>query len=420
VVPVSVTVVSIAALIISVAIGFLTRINLGIICVGAAFLTGFFLHGMNPADIYMKGFPIKLFFLLLGTTLFASIAKSNGTYAELAKPISYIARGNRKVVCIVTYVASFIFSALGMGTVVTPAIMLPLMLEAARKNEVPEFLSVILTLSGSIAGGLSALAPTGLLGAELSHGIGVDEYSSIYLASVITFTLHGLILFLVFGGARLTRLERKTDEPMILNGGQFFTIMAVFGVITAILGFKLDLGLSSFVGSTLLLMCKVADQDKAIAGVEWNTLLLVGGVSMLFYIVSASGGVSSLVTHLTENMSPKTAGAFTVLMAGAMSLVSSSSAVVMPTLIPMVPEITESLGNNSVSPIFLIAAIIIGAHSVAYSPVSTMGAIGMASSSTEIDKHKMFTKLLLVAATMLLITSLFFLAGFFDMLKGIE
>jgi di/tricarboxylate transporter len=413
---VEVAVISVIALIASVMISFGTRINLGIICIGAAFLTGCFLGDVNPADVYMKGFPLRLFFLLLGTTLFSSIAKLNGTYTELAKPISYLTKGNRKFACLVIYVISFVFSALGMGTIVTPAILLPLMLEAARKNELPEFMTILLTISGCIAGGLSSLAPTGILGMELSQKIGVNTYAPVYIASAVAFCLHGLIFFLAFGGSRLTRLQDVTEEPIILNGGQFFTIIVAFGVITAILGFNLDLGLSAFFGSSVLLLCGVVNQEKAIAGVSWGTLLLLCGAGVMFYIVSESGGISALEAYLIGKMSPVTAGAFTSLLAGAMSLVSSSSAVVMPTLIPTVPDIAGDLGGT-VGPAFLVAAILIGTHSVAYSPVSTMGAIGVASSSPDSDKQKLFTKLLLVSLVMLLLTSILFLAGLFDMLK---
>jgi hypothetical protein len=405
---------------VSVFIGFCTRINLGIICIGSAFLTGYFLIGMNPADIYMKGFPLRLFFLLLGTTLFSSIAKLNGTYAELAKPIACLTRGNRKYACFVIYAISFVFSALGMGTIVTPAILLPLMLEAARKDEIPEFLAILLTLSGCIAGGLSALAPTGMLGIRLSQTIGVSEYAPVYIASVVTFSLQGLIFFVLFGGLRLTRLRWKTPEPMILNGGQFFTIMTAFGVITAIMAFRLDLGLSAFVGSTLLLLCGITNQDRALAGVAWDALLLLSGVSVLFYVVSESRGIPVLEAYLIRKMSPETAGVLTAFLAGAMSLVSSSSVVVMPTLIPTVQDIVRSLGESSVSPTYLTAAILIGTHSVAYSPVSTMGALGMASSSTDTNRHRLFTKLLLASAMMLLVTGLLFWSGFYEfLLKGL-
>jgi hypothetical protein len=115
-------------------------------------------------------------------------------------------------------------------------------------------------------------------------------------------------------------------------------------------------------------------------------------------------------------MSHETAGVFTALLAGAMSVVASSSTVVMPTLIPTVQNIAQGLGENSVRPIYLIAAIILGAHSVAYSPVSTMGALGMASSSAATTKHGLFTKLLLAAAIMLSVTALLFWFGFYGVL----
>ncbi|GHS98191.1 hypothetical protein AGMMS50276_19530 [Synergistales bacterium] len=408
-------VISIAALCVSVLVGFFTRINLGVICIGSAFLSGYFFIGMKASDIYMKGFPLRLFFLLLGTTLFSSVAQLNGTYKELAKPISYLAKGNRRYGCFIIYAVSFVFSALGMGTIVAPAILLPLTLQAARNDEIPEFLAILLTLSGCIAGGLSAFAPTGVLGIQLSQMVGVNEYAPIFIAAAITFTIQGLIFFILFGGLKLTRLQGRNPELMTLNGGQFFTIIMLFGVITAIMAFKLDLGLSAFVGATVLLLFGIADEGKALAGVAWDTLLLLCGASVLFYVVSESGGIHALETYLIERMSLETAGVFAALLAGAMSLFSSSTTVVMPTLIPTVGGMISGLGENSINPIYLIAAIMIGTHSVAYSPVSTMGALGM-TSAVDIDKSELFTKLFMAAAIMLIVTLLLFWSGFYNLL----
>ena len=59
-----IAVLSLSALLAAIIIGLSTRINLGVICVGFAFVIGYFFADMNVADIYTLGFPLKLFFLL--------------------------------------------------------------------------------------------------------------------------------------------------------------------------------------------------------------------------------------------------------------------------------------------------------------------------------------------------------------------
>lgn len=410
-----IAIVSLCSLILAILVSGYSGINLGIICIGIAFIVGHFFAGIDMASIYMVGFPLNLFFLLLGTTLFSSIAKLNGTYDALAKQLAFLSNGNRRLGCVVIFVFSFVFSFLGMGTIVTPAIMMPLLLQAGKEEDIPEILVILLTISGCIAGGLSPFAPTGVIGNALGAAVGVRSYWPIYAAAFLTFTMHGVIIFFLFGGYKLKNMEKRPYEPMTLNGPQFLTIMVAFGVISAIFGFHLDIGLSAFFGATLLLLCKAADQNKAIRGISYGVMLLLCGVSMLVYVIKASGGIDAIESSVMANLSAANAGALTAVLAGAMSFVSSSSVVVMPTIIPMIADFT-SITNSEVSPLFLTAAVIIGTHTAPYSPASTMGAIGMALSSGT-DKHKLFLKLMLTAAIMYFSTALFFLAGAYNFLN---
>lgn len=412
---VSVAFLSLLSLAVAIIISGYSRINLGIICIGFAFIVGHFFAGLKMEEIYLKGFPLGLFFLLLGTTLFSSIAKQNGTYGVLAKQLTFLSHGSRRLCCLIIFIFSFVFSFLGMGTIVTPVIMMPLLLETARKESIPEILAISLAISGSIAGGLSPFAPTGIIGNTLGAEVGVINYWPVYIAALITFTLHGAIVFFLFGGYKLSRLEPRPFRPMVLTGRQFSTIIVAFGVITAIFCFDQDIGLSTFFGATLLLICKAADQEKAIRGVSWNVMLLLCGISMLIYVVKASGGVDTVEAFVISEMTARNSGAFTALLAGAMSFVSSSSVVVMPTMIPFVPE-AVAMVNGGVSPTFLLAAIIIGTHTVPYSPASTMGSIGLALSTGE-DRFQIFLKLILTAFIMYFSTVFLFLAGTYGILN---
>ena len=407
---------SLLSLVIAIALGLYSRINLGIVSIFFAFIVGYFFKGMQAADIYAKGFPLNLFFILLGTMLFSVIAKQNGAYAVLAKYGSYVSAGNRKLGCFLIFSISLLLSLFGMGTIVTPAIILPLLLEYAKEEEIPDFLAIVLCLSGCIAGGLSAFAPTGIIGNRLALTIGVTSYTPIFFASLATFSLQGFLFFLFLGGFKLNRIPAKPVVPLSLNGSQFLTILVAFAIVTAILGFKQNLGLSAFAGATFLLLVKAADQDKTVASFPWSTLLLLSGVSILLYVVNESGGLLLLENYVMNTVSSGTAGFFTAILAGAMSLVLSSSMVVMPTLIPALPAMMSEIAHSP-SHTFLVAAVIIGAHSVAYSPFSTMGAIAIASSSE--NEHKLFTKLLALAAVMFVITSTFFLLGFYNFLQRV-
>ena len=405
--------VSLIALVLAIAMGFWTKMNLGIISIAFAFIVGHFLVGMDSAVIYTDGWPIKLFFMLLGMTLLFGIAKINGTFTAIAKQIAYFSYGSRKLMCLIIYIFSAVVSMVGVGTIVTPAILLPLIIEIAREEDLPETLVILLCIAGSIAGGLSALAPTGIIGHALTLKIGLLSYTPIFIMSLFTFTLHGLIFFFVFGGLKLKKSDPKPRQPMNLDRKQLLTLLVIGIVIFAILGFKFDLGLTAFTGAALLLIFKAADQDEAVANVAWSTLLLICGVSVLVNVIKVSGGIDLMAAFLTKAMNPVSASAIMVLLAGVLSSVSSASGVVMPTLIPTIPGILKELGISS-NILIMSAAVIIGAHVVPYSPLSTMGAMGMAAASERSNKQRLFTELLLVAAVMLVFTSLLFFVGVYD------
>ena len=408
-----IAILSFFALLAAIIIGLNMKINIGIISIGFAFIIGYFFADMNVTDIYTVGFPLRLFLLLLGTTLLAGIGKLNGTYSVLAKRVAHLSNGNGKCTCLMVFISSAFLSMMGLGTIATPVILLPLLLEVAKEEELPELLVILLSISGCIAGGLSLWAPTGAIGHDLALQIGVESYTSIFIASFLTFFLYSFFLFIAFGGLKLTKKISKPAEPMIFNRKQWFTMIMTFCVMIAILVFKLDLGLSALVGAVVLLLLKAADESKVVAGVPWGTLLLISGTSMLLYVFKANGGTELIKNSLVAQMTPETASACVAFLAGFLSFISSSSIVVMPSLIPTIPFMIAEAGMG-VSPKLLVIAVILGAHAVAYSPFSTMGAIGMATSSSQSNKQDLFTELLSVAVILWLTTSVLFLLGVYD------
>lgn len=401
------------ALVFAIIVGIKTNINLGIICIALAYLIGHFLVGIPSADIYMTGWPLKLFFMLMGMTLLFGIAKINGFFTVLAQQICSFAFGNRKLMCLIIFVFCALVSMVGVGTIVTPAILLPLIVEIANEEDIPEPLALVLGIAGAIAGGMSPLAPTGIIGTNLAATIGVTRYNPIFFICLISYTLETVFFFVVLGGLKLKSAERKPKPPFKLDRNQILTMIVISIVIAAILIFKLDLGLTSFTGAAVLLILKAADEKEAVASVAWVTLLLICGVSILVNVIQLSGGIDLLASMLTRIMTARTAAPIMNALGGVMSSVSSASGVVMPTLIPTIPGIVDGL-NGATTREILTAAVIVGAHSVTYSPLSTMGAIGMSAASENCDKQKLFGQLMLVAFVSLIFTSTLFYAGMYN------
>jgi Na+/H+ antiporter NhaD/arsenite permease-like protein len=396
---------SLAALGITIVLGFWTGVNIGVISAAFAFIVGFFLGGMEPASIYLTGWPVGLFFMLTGMTLLFGIAKLNGTFAVLAKQIASFSFGSRKLTCLIMYVISAAVSMAGVGTIVTPAILMPLILEIAREEDIPENLAILLCIAGSIGGGLSPIAPTGIVGVNLGLAVGLESYAPIFKIALCIFSIHGALFFFIFGGWRLKKKPPKPRPAFALDSKQIATMIVIGAVIGGVLFLKYNLGLMAFTGAAALLALNAADQKETIASVPWPTLMMICGVSLLVNVISESGGITLMSDYLTKIMSVRSAPAIMNVLGGLLSMVSSASGVVMPALIPTVPGIISKLGDG-VSVTQLTAAIIIGAHVVPYSPLSTLGAIGMAASTERSDRDKLFAQLLASAVGMLAFTSL--------------
>ena len=404
-------IITLIALVIAIFIGFKKDINTGIVSIFFAFVVGTFMLGLKGKEI-IAGWPTSLFFILLGMTFLFSIADVNGTLELISRKVAGLAKGNTKLLPIIFFIMSAIIAAPGPGPVVTTALMAPIAMALAKDEDIPEILMATTVVSGSIAGGLSPLAATGIIANSLALGQGLDTSRTVFLTTLLVAIIMGGLFYFIFGGYKLERKNGFNGNTEKLNSDQKKTLIVILAVIIGILFFKWDIGLTAFSGAAVLLLLNVADEKKAISAVPWSTLLLVSGVAMLVNVITIAGGIDALSNFLAGIMTEKTAAAIMAVIAGLLSSVSSASGVVLPTLIPTVPKIVEQVGGAN--PYALIAAIVVGAHMVTFSPLSTLGALTLASSNSEKDKQKLFGQLLAVGLSSVAFGGILGLLGIYN------
>ncbi|MDK2867751.1 MAG: hypothetical protein PWP51_1894 [Clostridiales bacterium] len=404
--------ITLIALVVAIFIGFKRKVNTGLVGIAFAYVVGYYIAGMSAKDIYVSGFPTKLFIILLGMTLLFSIAKVNGTLELIARKVSAMAGGNTKLLPIFFFIMCTVIAAAGPGPIVVPALMLPIAMEVAKEEDISDLLMATIVIAGSLAGGLSPLSPSGIIASNLAAEAGVTNYTPIFLSVVLTSTLQAIVFYFAFGGHKLKGRATKEKATIQFNKEQLQTLVVILLVIVAILIFKQDIGMTAFLGAAVLLLLSPSVQKDAIANVPWSTLLLIAGVAILVNVVKVSGGIDALSTFLAGIMSKHTAPAIMAIMGGLMSSVSSASGVVMPTLIPTVNGIVEQMGGT-ITASSLISGIVVGAHVVTYSPLSTLGALAMASSTDRVDKEKFFAKLLALGFGSILFAALLGFIGLY-------
>lgn len=384
---------SMLALALVIAVGYLRKLNTGVLSIGAAFLFGRFVVGMAPKEI-VGGWPLKLFFVLLGMTFLFSIASVNGTLHLIAYQITSRMGRQRRLIPLVLFVLSAVLAALGPGNIAICALMLPIAMVISREEKIPLLLSASMVIAGANAGGLSPIAPTGIIGVTLAAEFGLNIGRAVFLKQIIGQALFAVMLYIFFKGYRLTSGPPKLVDRKRINRHQVLTLVVIVLVMAGILYLKWDIGLTAFLGAALLIFLKVVDENKAVASVPWTTLILICGVGLLVNVCRQAGGIDCLTMALSTFMNARLAAPIMAVTGGLMSLVSSASGVVMPTLLPAVPKLVASVGGNATQ---LVSAIIMGAHMVTNSPFSTLGALAVASAANAQERDMLLRGLLALA-----------------------
>jgi Na+/H+ antiporter NhaC len=117
----------------------------------------------------------------------------------------------------------------------------------------------------------------------------------------------------------------------------------------------------------------------------------VCGVTVLISLVEKAQGIDLLVSLVAKVASAESITGVIAFITGIVSVYSSTSGVVLPAFLPMVPGLAAELPGASAASIAM--SMNVGGHLVDVSPLSTIGALCMAGAAGE-DSRALFNKLL--------------------------
>lgn len=393
---------SLVFLIGAILLGILRKVNIGLVSFGLSLVLG--LMSGATAKTIQAGFPTGLFVTLLGVMMLFSIAQENKTMELLARRVVALAGKRTYLIPIIVYVFSVVLAAVGPGTVPVMGIMAVFTCSLAAEMKISPVLLSATSVLGAAGGGLTPIAPTGILGLSLAADQGITGIEFPYaLNMLIAMTIYFIVIYFVLGGYKMkSNVDVGTMvEKVKFNREQIITLIGMAVLVICVIGLRYDVGLTSFTISMVLLLLRVANEKKAISNIPWSTLMMIAGINMLMAMVIGLGGIDLLASGLATLMTPVTAPGVLGLTAGIMSWFSSTSGVVMPTLIPTVTGIIENVGGG-VSALALLSAITNTASAAGMSPISTGGSMGLAAYSsiakpTEEEQSKLFIQLFTVS-----------------------
>jgi di/tricarboxylate transporter len=306
-------------------------------------------------------------------------------------------------------------AAIGPGTVPVMTLMVPLAVVLAVEMKISPVMIAPITVLGSAGGGLTPIAPTGIIGLTLAAQQGFTGLEIPYALNSMTSEIFvAAIIYFLFGGHKLRSSKESMESLPAFNTNQKLTMAGVLFMAVAVLVLKVNVGLAGFIVGVILVILKAIDEKTAIKNMPWGTILLVCGVGVLMNLVIKLDGIKILSGALGSVMTDSTAVPILTFSSGIMSWFSSTSGVVMPTLIPTISGLLEAVPGTT--PIELLSAITFGAHTAGISPASTGGALAMATyaATTGIsltDQNKLFMQMFLTAVLGVVLVSIFSATG---------
>jgi di/tricarboxylate transporter len=414
---------SLAALVLVIVLSCTTAVNPGFLSIALAWVIGIYLapafgRRFTISEV-LAGFPTDLFVTLVGVTLLFTLARGNGTLGRVVQAAVRCCRGNAGLIPILFFGLSCGIASIGAGNIAAAALIAPLAMAAAERERIPPFLMLIMVAHGCVAGALSPIAPTGIIASGLMQRLGMSGFErQNYLANLAANAAAAALGYLAFGGWRLfTRRDEagpaadegggdapERDEGRGMSPSQTVTLATIAILVIGVVGFGVHVGMGAFAAAVVLILLKAADERPAIPALPWSVIVMVCGVTVLTALLEKTGGIKAFTTLMAQVATPRTAPGLMALVTGLVSVYSSTAGVVLPAFLPSVPELVTRLGGGN--PQAIATSILIGGHLVDVSPLSTIGALCIASAPIAADRRLLFNQVLAWGLSMSVVAAL--------------
>ena len=392
---------SLIALLIAIALSMATKLNVGVAAMAFAWLIGTFAAGWKAEQV-AAGFPSSLFLTLTGVTLLFALAETNGTLDRLAHRAVGLARGQARLLPMLLFAVAFALSSVGPGAIIAVALLIPMAMAAATRAGVPRFLTALAVANGANAGNLSPISAIGIIANTKMAEAGVGGHEAkVWIAN---FVAHLLVMAAAYvaprrlAAAQRGRPTRTADAAPRFEPRHWLTVAVIAAWIAGVIAFQLNVGLAAFLAASLLVLMAIADETAAMQRVPWSVIVMVCGVTVLISVLEKTGGMELFTAMLARLATPATLNGTVAFVTGLISSWSSTSGVVLPTFLPTVPGLVQKVGGGD--PLAVALSINVGSALVDVSPLSTLGALCVATVADPAEARTLFRQLLLWGLSM--------------------
>jgi Na+/H+ antiporter NhaD/arsenite permease-like protein len=437
-------------LVVAFAIGSFTKINAGLIALVAAFGVGTLLAGLTIKDVIGQ-FPAGLFFILVGATLLFAIVRITGTIDLLAYWAERLAGDRKILVPVLMFLLTAGLASAGAFTPAAIAIVAPVALALGLRFGISTLAMGLVVVQGANAGAFSPVNPFGVLANVMLDEAGASADSlKLYIYCFVFNALLAVVAYMLVQWImkrRSAKVEGQRQEQSPDNSGtgigsqdpdasgavptragsstavmtapvltapvltdtaksgpvkvavtpmRVLTLLGLVSllVLTTVLG--IDVGVASLVVALVLICVKPDLQKPAVESMPWSAIILVTGIVTYVGMLEKMGALK----ELQEGIAGLGNSSLAALIASYVVAVVSAFASTTGTLGVVSPIINPIAIDPLLSPLGVITAIAISSSVVDVSPMSTSGALLMASAQPN-DERMFFRALLLWAIAMI-------------------
>ncbi len=413
----SIAVVSLLALVIIIILScFFTRLNPGLLALMAALFIGVYLGDLSVTQI-LSFFPSKLFILLLSMTMVFGVAQSNGTLEKVTQRALYLIRGQERLLPILIFVLAFMFSALGPGNIAAVAVLAPIAMFLAKKHQISPLVIAIMLCTGANAGAFSPFSPTGVVALGLLEQVSVST-SLIWVvfgASAVLQSISALFAYFIFlfrekqrnsnGHQRMSKAtEKQVFHLEKLDFHQKITLILILVLLVGVIVVQIPLTIMAVSVAVLFFVFNLGEEEIILKLIPWGTILMVTGIAVLIGLMEKVGGLDLATSFIASATSSSSINGVLAFVSGLVSAYSSSSGVVLPAFVPLVPGLAEKMQITNIIP--MVIAIAVGSHMVDVSPLSTLGALSIAAVDKKEIRDRMFRVLMIWGMSMSVVAGL--------------
>ncbi|WP_312433331.1 SLC13 family permease [Lacrimispora sp.] len=390
-------IVMLIVIVLAIAIGFKTNINIGVLAMVFSYIAGCYVMGLKASAIVAM-WPIKIFFILVSVSFFYNFATLNGSLDKLALNILYRFGKQSKIIPFVAFAAAWLMSGMGAGPYGIIFLLCPILFVICNKINMNKLMIGLAVYFGAVSGGAFPTSSTGAVVKAIISDAGFADSSmsfifTIFICETLAFLLFFTIMyFFVFKGYQTGNQNVAIDKPEPYTDAQkkSLALIAVFillllgpyllaipfansSVVKALVQYN-DVGFIALLMAVVSSLLKLADERKALASVPWNTVIMISGVGIIVGVAVNAGTVDMMINAVSATENSRFVPAFMSGIAGIMTLFSSATGVVFPTLYPMVKGIAEATG---LTPGLLFTVIATGSVFAGMSPLSACGGLIM-------------------------------------------